>query len=437
MPVSTVNTASSSASSSSTEPRTRDGSGRAARRCACRRLTTPLERVGVLLQHLVEERRSVFCATQRQSRRAGSRATSPWTARSSVRAAAQGWRDRDRPGRCDVCGEERVVGEVGAEQDQQVGLVGRVVARRRSRAGRSCRRRRGCRTGSTPCRAASVRPGTCSVPRSAMTSSWAPADAGPAEERHRARGVRADRPVRASRVGRADRRPRTVDQRGSGRSGAPASGEATSPGMTSTGRRRGRSRAGSRCCSSRGICGVWRPARSSGCIRRTAGRGGSPGRRCADLLRGMCEAMASTGAPLAVSVVQAVDQVQVARPAAARADREPAGELRLGPAAKAPASSLRTWIHSMPSVAADRVHEGVQAVTDHAVHTGDAGLDEDVDELLSDGAQGGLLTSRTVRRTWPHRRHRSSPNATLLPFESWRCSMQRHSVYPGVDHGGI
>jgi hypothetical protein len=46
----------------------------------------------------------------------------------------------------------------------------------------------------------------------------------------------------------------------------------------------------------------------------------------------------------------------------------------------------------------DRVHEGVQAVTDHAVHTGDAGLDEDVDKLLSDGAQGGLLLEHSSSR---------------------------------------
>ena len=45
---------------------------------------------------------------------------------------------------------------------------------------------------------------------------------------------------------------------------------------------------------------------------------------------GMCAAIASTGTRERVAVEQAVDQVQVARAAAAGADRELAGEMGLG-----------------------------------------------------------------------------------------------------------
>src|SRR4029450_6088094 len=133
-----------------------------------------------------------------------------------------------------------------------------------------------------------------------------------------------------------------------------------------------------------------------------------------------------------VSVVQALDQVRVPRPAATRADREPAGEVRLGRRREG-ARLLVADVDPFDAFGrSDRVHEGVQAVTDHAVHTGDASLDEDVDKLLSDGAHCGLLlgrsssrrndawwaTSRTVtRRTRLHRPRGSSQTQDLAPGE--------------------
>ena len=56
----------------------------------------------------------------------------------------------------------------------------------------------------------------------------------------------------------------------------------------------------------------------------------------------------------AVAVVQAVDEVQVPRPATPGARGQFAGELRSAPAANAAASSCRTWTHSRPSACGSR-----------------------------------------------------------------------------------
>jgi hypothetical protein len=92
--------------------------------------------------------------------------------------------------------------------------------------------------------------------------------------------------------------------------------------------------------------------------------------------------MASTGAPLAVRVVQAVDQVQVARSATARAHREPAGDLRLGRGGER-GGLLVPDVHPVDAVrAADRVHDRVQAVAHHAVDPPHTGVSHRTNQLL-------------------------------------------------------
>ena len=211
---------------------------------------------------------------------------------------------------CDAGGRKRVVREVGAQQDQQVGLVRGLVARRRSRAGRSCRRRTGCRTGSTPCRAARARPGPCTVSASAITSSCAPATPAPQNSvTRRAASTSVGERVDLLGAGRTAGRWRSTGALG--RSGSAGSRAAMSPGRTSTDTPPRPTACWIAIRSSRGICSGWRPARCSGCTPRTAARGGSPGSsRCRSRCDGMCEASASTGRTGAVGVVQAVDQVQ-------------------------------------------------------------------------------------------------------------------------------
>jgi len=78
--------------------------------------------------------------------------------------------------------------------------------------------------------------------------------------------------------------------------------------------------------------------------------------------------------------------------AAARTDHEPAGELRLGRRCEGSRLLVADVDPGDALGASDRVHEGVEAVADHAVHTADASLLEYLDELLGDGAQGDLLS---------------------------------------------
>ena len=76
----------------------------------------------------------------------------------------------------------------------------------------------------------------------------------------------------------------------------------------------------------------------------------------------------------AVSVVQSLNQVRVPRSAAACADREPPGELRFGRRCERPRLLVADVDPLDPRRSSDGVHEGVQAVTDDAIYTRDAGL---------------------------------------------------------------
>jgi len=74
----------------------------------------------------------------------------------------------------------------------------------------------------------------------------------------------------------------------------------------------------------------------------------------------MCAAMASTGTRPAVRVVQAVDEVQVARPAAARAYSQLPGQRRLGGRRERGGLLVPDMLPGNLAVPAQRVGETVQ-----------------------------------------------------------------------------
>ena len=84
-----------------------------------------------------------------------------------------------------------------------------------------------------------------------------------------------------------------------------------------------------------------------------------------------------------MAIEQAIDQVQIARPAAAGADRELAGQMRFG-ARRECSNLLMPDMHPRNlALAPDRVGQAVEAVADNAVDTLDARCSEDFGELIS------------------------------------------------------
>ena len=86
----------------------------------------------------------------------------------------------------------------------------------------------------------------------------------------------------------------------------------------------------------------------------------------------------------AMAVEQAVDEVQIARPAAAGADRELAGQMRLGAGREGRDLLVPDMDPFDLALSADRVGEAVEAVADDAVDPLDAGRGEGLRELISD-----------------------------------------------------
>ena len=90
----------------------------------------------------------------------------------------------------------------------------------------------------------------------------------------------------------------------------------------------------------------------------------------------------------AMGVVEAVDQVQVPGPAAARAGHQPTGQLRLG-TSRERAGLLVSHVHPIDAVvAADSIHNRIEAIAHHPVHAPHPGREQDLDELVGDGALG-------------------------------------------------
>lgn len=88
----------------------------------------------------------------------------------------------------------------------------------------------------------------------------------------------------------------------------------------------------------------------------------------------------------AVRVVQALDQVGVAGAAASGADREPPGDLRLGGGGER-AGLLVAHVYPLDAVgAADGVHDRVEAVAHDPVDPPHSRLEQHLDELLGDRA---------------------------------------------------
>jgi hypothetical protein len=86
-----------------------------------------------------------------------------------------------------------------------------------------------------------------------------------------------------------------------------------------------------------------------------------------------------------VAVEQTVDQVQIARPAAARADRELAREMRLGAGRERGDLLVPDMDPFDPALAAQRVGQAIQAVADDAIHPLDTRSGERLGELVCNG----------------------------------------------------
>src|SRR5229473_3125614 len=87
----------------------------------------------------------------------------------------------------------------------------------------------------------------------------------------------------------------------------------------------------------------------------------------------------------AVTIEQPVDQVKVARPAAAGADRDFSGEMRLGARGKGGdllVPDMQPFDLALPT---NRIGKAVQAVADNAVNPLDTSGGEGLGELVSDG----------------------------------------------------
>ena len=249
------------------------------------------------------------------------------------RAAAERSPARCRPGRSvHVVGIELLVGEVGAEHQQRVAVLHRPVAGREAEQPGHARRRRDCRTRRTPCRASACTTGAFSASASAMQLVMRAGAAAPAEDGDPLAGVEhvrgrasSDASVRPDhrRAARIGDRPSRAD----GGVGAGTSRPAPR-------RRRPRARSTRR---------AHRDLQDARAAARGADQSRSNAALAEQLLRvGLLEvAAADLGArdvrgdrqhrhPAAVRVEQPVDQVQVARSAAARAHRELAGQRGLG-----------------------------------------------------------------------------------------------------------
>ena len=105
----------------------------------------------------------------------------------------------------------------------------------------------------------------------------------------------------------------------------------------------------------------------------------------ADLGRGNLRGDAEHGHARAVTVEQTVDEVQVARPAAAGADRELAGQMRLGAGRERRDLLVPDMDPLDLALPADGVGQAVQAVADNAVDPLDARRGEGLGELVCNG----------------------------------------------------
>lgn len=91
------------------------------------------------------------------------------------------------------------------------------------------------------------------------------------------------------------------------------------------------------------------------------------------------------GHPRAVAVEQAVDEVKIARPAAAGADGELTRQMRLGTRREGRDLLMPDVNPFDLGLAAKRVGQPVQAVANNAINPLDAGRDEDFRKLVRDG----------------------------------------------------
>ena len=220
-------------------------------------------------------------------------------------------------------------------------------ARRRSRAGRSSRRRTGCRTGSPPCRAASGRRAPRPSRRGRSPRRARPRDAGAGEDGHAARRRRSPRRARrpTRRPGRPGRRrgPATSmpPRRPPARRCRPAALITATP-------------AAPNACwiaelITRGVCAAVRDHLAVvPSTRGTAGPGGSPGSTRADLRARDVAGDRQHRAPERCASYRPLMRCRLPGPHEPAQTASRPVSCASAPAAKAAASSWRTCTQSMP-----------------------------------------------------------------------------------------
>src|SRR5262249_1941161 len=124
------------------------------------------------------------------------------------------------------------------------------------------------------------------------------------------------------------------------------------------------------------------------------------------------------GYTVAVGIVESLDQVRVAGPAASRTHGKAAGQLGFGGGRKGSRFLVADVNPFDPVRPPDRVAKRVEAVTADAVDARHAGLAQDMDELLTDRAHERLLwlpirTASSRRKL----RARLRPSSSCRPLD--------------------
>src|SRR5262245_37546131 len=120
----------------------------------------------------------------------------------------------------------------------------------------------------------------------------------------------------------------------------------------------------------------------------------------ADLLGGDVRGYREHRRPAPVGVVEPLDQMRVPRAATARTDGKPPRELSLGGRGKSGGLFVADVDPFDTVRSADRIHERIETIADDAEDAGHAGLAEDLDELVTDGAHArhGTPATKSARR---------------------------------------
>ena len=281
----------------------------------------------------------------------------------------------------DALGEERPVGEVGAEHDQRVAVLhGPVPGAEPDQPGHP----HVVRVVVLHELLAAERVHHWGLQRPGQRDQLVmrPGAARPGQDRHRAGVVQHLRGGRQRLLVRADDRRGGPDRIGSGPAGASARN--TSPGTTTTATPPRASAARMAISSTRGSCsGTLTSSQYTLHSPNSSVRMGFLEVAAADLLARDMRRDGQHRHPAAVRVEQPVDQVQVARPAAARAHRQLPGQRRLRRRREPRGLLMPDVLPGELAVAAQRVGKPVQRIPRQPVNPAHAGCLQRCDHDLS------------------------------------------------------